>query len=176
MAAPLSAPVRDMSADFYEVNTHFHGGTVENHFRKITLSTPDLDSNLDLSVICSLIYCKSSALDHVATEAVTTANSTIPLWPYRLYQVREWCICLCWFAWGAACVAYPTGVYSANLHRLVAPPFCQPQVHYVEVLVSVQTRTERRKFWELKEEAEDRVHWRSKFTDRRNEPVVRQNT
>ncbi|CAG2054175.1 unnamed protein product [Timema podura] len=38
-------------------------------FRKTILSTPDRDSNLDLPVIVSLIYCKSSALDHAATEA-----------------------------------------------------------------------------------------------------------
>nr|CAD7408547.1 unnamed protein product [Timema cristinae] len=31
--------------------------------------TPDRDSNLDLPVIGSLVYCESSALDHAATEA-----------------------------------------------------------------------------------------------------------
>nr|CAD7460708.1 unnamed protein product [Timema tahoe] len=36
---------------------------------KNTLSTPDRDSNLDLPVIGSLVYCESSALDHAATEA-----------------------------------------------------------------------------------------------------------
>nr|CAD7402686.1 unnamed protein product [Timema cristinae] len=36
---------------------------------KTTLSTPDRDSNLDTSIICSLFYCESSALDHVTTEA-----------------------------------------------------------------------------------------------------------
>nr|CAD7425472.1 unnamed protein product [Timema monikensis] len=34
-----------------------------------TLSTPDRDSNLDLSVIDSLVHCESSTLDHAATEA-----------------------------------------------------------------------------------------------------------
>nr|CAD7260114.1 unnamed protein product [Timema shepardi] len=36
---------------------------------KITLSTSDRGSNLDLPVIGSLVYCDSSALDHAATEA-----------------------------------------------------------------------------------------------------------
>nr|CAD7450061.1 unnamed protein product [Timema bartmani] len=40
-----------------------------------TLSTPDRDSNLALTVIGSLVYCESSALDHVATEEV---GHTIP--------------------------------------------------------------------------------------------------
>nr|CAD7459039.1 unnamed protein product [Timema tahoe] len=44
-----------------------------------TLSTPDRDSNLDLPVIGSLVYCESSSLEHVATEAVG--------WPERL---RSW--------------------------------------------------------------------------------------
>nr|CAD7457975.1 unnamed protein product [Timema tahoe] len=35
---------------------------------KTTLSTSDRDSNLDLRVIVSQVYCKSSALDHEATE------------------------------------------------------------------------------------------------------------
>nr|CAD7443747.1 unnamed protein product [Timema bartmani] len=36
---------------------------------KITLSTQDRDSNLDLPVIGSLVHCESSALDHAATKA-----------------------------------------------------------------------------------------------------------
>nr|CAD7200012.1 unnamed protein product [Timema douglasi] len=36
---------------------------------KTVLSTPNRDSNLDLPVIGSLVYCESDALDHVATEA-----------------------------------------------------------------------------------------------------------
>nr|CAD7409968.1 unnamed protein product [Timema poppensis] len=36
---------------------------------KNSLSTPDQDSNLDLPVIGSLVYCKSSVLDHAVTEA-----------------------------------------------------------------------------------------------------------
>nr|CAD7567874.1 unnamed protein product [Timema californicum] len=42
---------------------------VEYRFGKTTLSTPDRDSNTNLPVICSLVYCESSALDHEATEA-----------------------------------------------------------------------------------------------------------
>ncbi|CAG2060794.1 unnamed protein product [Timema podura] len=38
-------------------------------FVKTTFSTPDRDSNLNLPVIGSLVYCESSALDHEATEA-----------------------------------------------------------------------------------------------------------
>nr|CAD7461100.1 unnamed protein product [Timema tahoe] len=34
-----------------------------------TLITPDRDSNLDLPVIGSLVYCESNALDHAAIEA-----------------------------------------------------------------------------------------------------------
>nr|CAD7443022.1 unnamed protein product [Timema bartmani] len=44
-------------------------GRVENHFGKTTLCTPDQDSNLDLLIIGSLAYYKSSALDHMATKA-----------------------------------------------------------------------------------------------------------
>ncbi|CAG2060522.1 unnamed protein product, partial [Timema podura] len=35
---------------------------------KISLEKTTLDSNLDLPIISSLVYCKSSALDHAATE------------------------------------------------------------------------------------------------------------
>nr|CAD7571131.1 unnamed protein product [Timema californicum] len=42
---------------------------VENHSGKTTLSTPDRDSNLDLTIIGSLVFCKSSTLDHAAMEA-----------------------------------------------------------------------------------------------------------
>nr|CAD7438277.1 unnamed protein product [Timema bartmani] len=35
-------------------------------------STPDRDSNLNLPIIGNLVYCKSSALDHAATEAADT--------------------------------------------------------------------------------------------------------
>nr|CAD7452776.1 unnamed protein product [Timema tahoe] len=40
-----------------------------NPFWGETLSTPDRESNLDLPVIGSLVYCESSALNHAATEA-----------------------------------------------------------------------------------------------------------
>nr|CAD7586185.1 unnamed protein product [Timema genevievae] len=52
-----------------EVYPNLRGETVENHFGKTTFNTPDQDSNLDLPVIDSLVYCESSALDHVAIEA-----------------------------------------------------------------------------------------------------------
>nr|CAD7423194.1 unnamed protein product [Timema monikensis] len=38
--------------------------------RETTHSTPDRSSNPDLTVIGTLVYCESSALDHVTTEAV----------------------------------------------------------------------------------------------------------
>nr|CAD7605963.1 unnamed protein product [Timema genevievae] len=41
---------------------HLHGG------KALNLSTPDLDSNLQLPVTSSLVYCVSSTLDHAATE------------------------------------------------------------------------------------------------------------
>nr|CAD7569197.1 unnamed protein product [Timema californicum] len=39
------------------------------HLVKAILSTRDRDSNFSLSVISSLVYCESSALDHAAIEA-----------------------------------------------------------------------------------------------------------
>nr|CAD7261335.1 unnamed protein product [Timema shepardi] len=44
-------------------------GRVSNHLRKTTLLTPNRDSNLNLPVIGSRVYCDSDALDHEATEA-----------------------------------------------------------------------------------------------------------
>nr|CAD7601875.1 unnamed protein product [Timema genevievae] len=51
-----------------EVWPHLYRGRGEIHLGKPTLSTPDRDSNLDFPVIGSLVYCKSSALNHVATK------------------------------------------------------------------------------------------------------------
>nr|CAD7445025.1 unnamed protein product [Timema bartmani] len=39
---------------------------------KTTLSTPDQDSNLNLTVTSSLVYCENESLDHVSTEAEHT--------------------------------------------------------------------------------------------------------
>nr|CAD7398316.1 unnamed protein product [Timema cristinae] len=52
-----------------QVYLHLRGGREDNHFGKTTLSTPNIDSNLDLPVIGSPVYCESSALDHAANEA-----------------------------------------------------------------------------------------------------------
>nr|CAD7442862.1 unnamed protein product [Timema bartmani] len=60
-----------------EVYPNLCAGRVENNFGKTTLSTPDQDSNLDLTVISNLVYCESSALDHEATKAVTKDASII---------------------------------------------------------------------------------------------------
>nr|CAD7413969.1 unnamed protein product [Timema poppensis] len=45
---------------------------------KTTLSKPDKDLNLKLPVIGSLVYCKSSALGHAATEAVYCEQAIPP--------------------------------------------------------------------------------------------------
>ncbi|CAG2055745.1 unnamed protein product [Timema podura] len=55
--------------DRQEVYPHLRGRRVENHtVTPPTLGTPDQDSNLDIPVIGSLVYCESSALDHAVTE------------------------------------------------------------------------------------------------------------
>nr|CAD7425278.1 unnamed protein product [Timema monikensis] len=51
-----------------KVYSHMRGGGGENKFGKTTLITPDRDSNLDLPVFGSLVYCESSTLDYAATE------------------------------------------------------------------------------------------------------------
>nr|CAD7201197.1 unnamed protein product [Timema douglasi] len=48
---------------------HLCGGRVKINFGNTTLSTPDRNSNLDLPIIGSIDYCKSSALDYADTEA-----------------------------------------------------------------------------------------------------------
>nr|CAD7197144.1 unnamed protein product [Timema douglasi] len=53
---------------FEEVYPHLCGVRVENRLVKTTLATPDQDSNLDRSVVSSLVYCESSNLDHVVTK------------------------------------------------------------------------------------------------------------
>nr|CAD7261892.1 unnamed protein product [Timema shepardi] len=50
------------------VYPHFHGGRVENHVEKITLSTPDQDLKLDLPINGSIVYYESSALDNAHSE------------------------------------------------------------------------------------------------------------
>nr|CAD7395876.1 unnamed protein product [Timema cristinae] len=59
----------DLIGGLEEVYLHLCGGRVENHFGKTTFTTPNRDSNLDIPVIGSLVYCKSSVLDHAATKA-----------------------------------------------------------------------------------------------------------
>ncbi|CAG2053297.1 unnamed protein product [Timema podura] len=50
----------------------------ENHFGKTTFSKPDQDSNLDLPVIGSIVYCESSTLDHASIEASSIAATDDP--------------------------------------------------------------------------------------------------
>nr|CAD7402817.1 unnamed protein product [Timema poppensis] len=47
----------------------------EKPFWKTILSTPDRDSNLNLPIIGSLVYCESSALDHTPIEADESPDS-----------------------------------------------------------------------------------------------------
>nr|CAD7196132.1 unnamed protein product [Timema douglasi] len=49
-------------------------GKEKKHLEKTSLSTPDRDSNPDLSVLGGLVYCESSALDHAATETELSQN------------------------------------------------------------------------------------------------------
>nr|CAD7459209.1 unnamed protein product [Timema tahoe] len=65
---PSSDFQRSQTSQYSEVYLHLRGGRVDNHFGKPTLSTPNRDSNLDLPIINSLVYCESSTLDHVTTE------------------------------------------------------------------------------------------------------------
>nr|CAD7458139.1 unnamed protein product [Timema tahoe] len=51
-----------------EVYPHLRKGRLETHFVKIALNSSNRDSNLDLPVITSLVYCESSALDPAVTE------------------------------------------------------------------------------------------------------------
>nr|CAD7256925.1 unnamed protein product [Timema shepardi] len=51
-----------------EIYPHVRGRGVENHFGKTTLSTLDRELSFDLTVIGSLVYCESSALDHASIE------------------------------------------------------------------------------------------------------------
>nr|CAD7259195.1 unnamed protein product [Timema shepardi] len=68
VAALFSGKVSIALRRKYEiVYPHLHGVQAEYHFKKTTLSTRD--SNLDLPVIGSLVYCESSALDYGATKA-----------------------------------------------------------------------------------------------------------
>nr|CAD7404835.1 unnamed protein product [Timema poppensis] len=57
-----------------ELYLHLSGAKVENNLGKTTLRTPDRDSNIDLPVIGSLVYCKSDALVHAATDAASLAT------------------------------------------------------------------------------------------------------
>ncbi|CAG2065527.1 unnamed protein product, partial [Timema podura] len=50
------------------VYSYWLKGKGENHFGKTTLNTPDRDSNLDVPIIGSIVYCEGSALDHAAME------------------------------------------------------------------------------------------------------------
>nr|CAD7593802.1 unnamed protein product [Timema genevievae] len=67
-----------------KVDSQLHGGRVENHFGKSTLTTPNLDLNINLLVIDSLVYYEVSVLDHAATEAasIPQVQPLSPLAPF----------------------------------------------------------------------------------------------
>nr|CAD7256601.1 unnamed protein product [Timema shepardi] len=77
-----------------EVYPHFNGERekVENHFRKITLSTPNRDSNLDFPTIASLVYLYNSSPDHAATEAGVVKELNPPSPHFHLHTVKEGCM------------------------------------------------------------------------------------
>nr|CAD7199789.1 unnamed protein product [Timema douglasi] len=62
-------------ASFNEVYLHLREERVDIFWGESTLSTPDRDSNLNLPIIGSLAYHKSSVLDCAATEAGDVAAS-----------------------------------------------------------------------------------------------------
>nr|CAD7567648.1 unnamed protein product [Timema californicum] len=67
---PSKVPIRTIKAIFkgrVTVLVWRYSGKL--FWKKQQLRIPDQDSNLDLSVTSSLIYCKSDDLDHAATEA-----------------------------------------------------------------------------------------------------------
>ncbi|CAG2054852.1 unnamed protein product, partial [Timema podura] len=52
-----------------ELYPHMQGGRVEKHLGGTTLGTSDQDSNPNLPIIGSPVYCESNALDHSTIEA-----------------------------------------------------------------------------------------------------------
>nr|CAD7195618.1 unnamed protein product [Timema douglasi] len=62
------------SITLLEMFSHLRGGKVVNNFGNTTLSTPDQNSDLDIPVIGSLVYCETNALNYVATENAGVEN------------------------------------------------------------------------------------------------------
>nr|CAD7265494.1 unnamed protein product [Timema shepardi] len=60
-----------------EVNPHLRGGRVENHLGKTTLSSPDRDLNLDLSLSSAVELNMTSTLANYATEVVRNLKVSI---------------------------------------------------------------------------------------------------
>nr|CAD7397827.1 unnamed protein product [Timema poppensis] len=81
----LGHPVREVTVP------HLRGRRVENHLGKTTLSTPDQDSNLDITFIGSLFYRESDVLYHMVIELAVimspraasgpACENEIPLYP-----------------------------------------------------------------------------------------------
>nr|CAD7442586.1 unnamed protein product [Timema bartmani] len=67
--------VNEAQSDLNIVTVQLPPGRVETILEKNPFSTPDLDSNLNLPVIGSLVYCESSTLDHAPIHADYRANA-----------------------------------------------------------------------------------------------------
>nr|CAD7450530.1 unnamed protein product [Timema bartmani] len=71
--------------------TCIYGEEGRKPFReKTTLSKPDTDLNPDLTVIGSLVYCESDALEHAATEAGgSQISASVAAWSKALLS-QDW--------------------------------------------------------------------------------------
>nr|CAD7416765.1 unnamed protein product [Timema poppensis] len=69
LSPSIRRPFSRRRLDLKEMYPRLRGESERNHLGKTTLSKPERDLNLDLPVIGSLVHCRSSALDHAATEA-----------------------------------------------------------------------------------------------------------
>nr|CAD7603271.1 unnamed protein product [Timema genevievae] len=71
--------------------------SVQQENKKTNLSTPNRDSNLDLPLISSLVYCESDILDHGATEADRDIfDTSINKWNITLSAsvCKVFCVCV----------------------------------------------------------------------------------
>nr|CAD7400227.1 unnamed protein product [Timema poppensis] len=95
LVTDTSAPNTQQGTDEEErilevIYLHLCEKKVENHFEKTTLNTPDRDSNLDLLVIISLIYCEDSAFDNAATEAGILVVTIVDVNDYPPVFSKPW--------------------------------------------------------------------------------------
>nr|CAD7431470.1 unnamed protein product [Timema monikensis] len=71
----------------------FHGGRVENHFGKTNLNTHDQDSDLDLPVIGSLVYCENSMLENTRHQKEGECTFSVCCHGYNLNNQGDFCKC-----------------------------------------------------------------------------------